>query len=225
MIGTFKQVKWAIAIREQKLEQIEHNFQELGWFDFQELSTIQRLLNAQEEASWWIDNQRVSFFSLILWAASYAGLKLHNRNIITNYSNIIYPFSLLHDPILDEMSWNVELTFSLKSLNSWIAVIDSNTDITAKSDICKLFVVEQNNSQNSTQPSFYVSPHKPEKSDFQNIRHLYKLLVQQDGQFMWRGWRFLTICRYPNGNFKFEGIKGELTSKFSFFTSNYQTYV
>ena len=225
MIGTFKQVKWAIAIREQKLEQIEHNFQELGWFDFQELSTIQRLLNAQEEASWWIDNQRVSFFSLILWAASYAGLKLHNRNIITNYSNIIYPFSLLHDPILDEMSWNVELTFSLKSLNSWIAVIDSNTDIIAKSDICKLFVVEQNNGQNSTQPSFYVSPDKPEKSDFQNIRHLYKLLVQQDGQFMRRGWRFLTICRYPNGNFKFEGIKGELTSKFSFFTSNYQTYV
>jgi hypothetical protein len=225
MIGTSKQVKWAIAIREQKLEQIETNFQELGWFGFQELSTIKRLLNAQKEASWWIDNQRVSFFSLILWAASYAGLKLDNRNIVTNYSNIIHPFSLLHDPILDEMSWNVELTFSLKSLNSWIAIIDSNTEIIAESDICKLIVVEQNNIQNSTQPNFYVSPHNPEKSDSQNTRNLYKLLVQQDGQFMSRGWRFLTICRYPNGNFKVEGIKGELTSKFSFFVSNYQTCI
>jgi hypothetical protein len=222
MIGSPKQVKWAVDIQEQRLEQIETNFNELGWFNFKELSIIQKFLNAQEDSSWWIDSRHVSFYSLILWSASYAGLKLHGRNIVTNYSNIIYPFSLLHDPIPEEMKWNVELTFSLKSSNSWIAVIDNRTNIIAESEICKLIVVEPKNVQNPTEPSFYISPNKPEKSDSQNIRPLYKILVQQDGQFMGRGWQFITICRYPSGQFKVEGITGELIASFSFFMSNYQ---
>jgi hypothetical protein len=219
MLGTSKQVTWAIDIRRQKLEQIETNFQELGWFNFEELSTIQKFLNAQEDAGWWIYNRDVSFFNLILWAASYAGLKLFDRKIVTNYFNIIYPFPLLHDPIPEEMRWNIELTFSLKSWNSWIAVIDNRTSIMAESEICKLIVVEQDNTQDSSIPSFYISPHKPEKVDSKNTRFLYRLLQQQDGGWSQRGWQFLTICRYPNGNFKIEGMSGELITNFSFFAS------
>lgn len=220
MIGTSKQVKWAVDIRDKKIKQIEANFQDLGWFEVEKLFIINKFLKAQEDAGWWIDNQGVSYYSLIIWAASHIGLYLHNRKLISNNADIIYPFPILNTSLPDGENPDIpdieeQINFLQPVLTSWIAVVDNKTVITPESEIVDWFIVEKNDLHSLEEYNFYLSRYQPKKSNFESYRSIYKFLCQQDGGWRQKGWQFLIICRHSNGELQIEAISGDLIAKFS----------
>jgi hypothetical protein len=220
MLGSLKQVKWAISIRNQKLEEIEEYFPRLGWFDSEKLPIIKVLLNAQEDATWWIDNRHISLYGLLLWAASQANLQLPGREDIVERSGVIYPFSTgseLDIPLSESISLEISkeipnnpINPCLKPLNPWIAVVDNeqlNLD---------WYVIERNNVRNSEQPSFSLSCNEPSRTSSLSYQPLYRLFQKKDGGWSSKGWEFIIIYHYPDGRFYIEAIIGELIVRSSF---------
>jgi hypothetical protein len=204
MLGSSKQIKWAHEIRESKIEAIEEEFQPLDLFPIDRLTIIQKILEAQEDAVWWIDNRNVSSHSLMLWAAKQAERTPQKSKIIASDSDKIYPVSFLK-PTISKPDQQIA--------PSWIAVIDHQQPISSHSEIINWRVVD-NLGANPLEPTFYLS-RQAEKTPPKQAQTLHRLLQQQDGGWAMRGWQFLTICRDENGKIEIEGIAGELIAPLS----------
>lgn len=216
MLGTSKQVKWAIDIRDRKIKQIEEHFQELDWFPSERLFVILEILNAQEDAAWWIDNQGVSFYTLILWAGNYLGLQLNNRDIVTRNSNLLEPFLIQSlttcMPRSRVLNQKLEVLKANSFIPLWVLVIDNQEPMTLESEVVDWYVVKEKNTQSLEHPTFHLSYSKLEDTDSEPLR---SLLTDNDGGWSQKRVQFLAIYRYPNGEFQVEAIRGELIAKFS----------
>jgi len=211
MLGSSKQIKWAKEIRADKIEAISEEFELLGLFPLDRLTVIQKILEAQEDAVWWIDNRTVSCHSLILWAAHQVDGLPKSSPSIASSSGAIYPISLLK-PIPSDKG--------LRMTKGWIAAINSQQPINSHSDILNWQIVETP-TVNSLEPTFYLSYQIRDAHPDQSQR-LQRLLQKQDGGWSMKGWRFLTICHDASGKIEIEGVTGELIAPLSFISELWQ---